>query len=73
VGGVQTAVRTLMPFERRFLSDPTAPVVVRPFIDRTLQLLLKASPYWRQFGHYFAFLKDFALLGPQERALLLDR
>lgn len=35
--------------------------------------LQQAYQHWRYFGQYFLVLRDFALLGPQELRVLLDR
>lgn len=55
------------------LGDPTQQQVVLPFVERAMTLILKASPYWRQFGSYFNFFREFALMGTIERSVLLNR
>jgi hypothetical protein len=66
-------VRTLLPFERAKLPDATQQQVILPLIERVMALILKASPYWRQFGAYFNFLREWCLMGVNERQVLLNR
>lgn len=50
---------------------PTS-IVVR-FLQCYLEMLDGMQKYWKNFDHYFMVLRDFALIGDEERQLLLSR
>lgn len=50
---------------------PTS-IIVR-FLHSYLELLDGMQKYWKSFDHYFMVLCEFALIGDEERQLLLSR
>jgi hypothetical protein len=73
---VQAAVKALVPMERPVygaFNEGKAFSAVLQFMDHACNLVLRASPFWRNFGQLWTVYKEFAALGYSERQFLLSR